>query len=110
MIVGPSGVGKSAALRTLMKGMEEEDGVKGELYIIDPKAVDKEALYGVLDGTTLEWTDGKLTKSSESQPFVQFVSHITISIQVSSQAYCVQSLLINVEKQIGVTGLYLTVM
>lgn len=59
MIVGPSGVGKSSALKTLMKGMEEEDGVKGELYIIDPKAVDKEALYGVLDGTTLEWTDGK---------------------------------------------------
>ncbi|KAL7504419.1 hypothetical protein ACHAXN_005113, partial [Cyclotella atomus] len=61
MIVGPSGVGKSAALKTLLKGMEGEDGVKGELYIIDPKAVDKEALYGVLDGTTLEWTDGIFT-------------------------------------------------
>lgn len=59
MIAGPSGVGKSAALKTLLKGMEGEDGVKGELYIIDPKAVDKEALYGVLDGTTLEWTDGR---------------------------------------------------
>ena len=42
-----------------LKGMEEEDCIKGELYIIDPKEVDKEALYGVLDGTTLEWTDGK---------------------------------------------------
>eukprot|EP00804_Cyclotella_cryptica_P026574 CCRYP_014010-RA/>CCRYP_014010-RA protein AED:0.03 eAED:0.03 QI:237/1/1/1/0.92/0.78/14/3696/3180 len=61
MIVGPSGVGKSSAMKTLIKGMEEEDGVKGELYIIDPKAVDKEALYGVLDGTTLEWTDGIFT-------------------------------------------------
>ncbi len=61
MIVGPSGVGKSSALRSLMKGLEEEDGVKGELYIIDPKAIDKEALYGVLDGTTLEWTDGIFT-------------------------------------------------
>jgi dynein heavy chain 1 len=59
MIAGPSGVGKSAALKTLLKGMEGEDGVKGKLYIIDPKAVDKEALYGVLDGTTLEWTDGR---------------------------------------------------
>lgn len=61
MIVGPSGVGKSSALKTLLRGMEEEDGVKGELYIIDPKAVDKEGLYGVLDGTTLEWTDGIFT-------------------------------------------------
>ena len=61
MIVGPSGVGKTSALRTLMKSLEEEDGVKGELYIIDPKAIDKEALYGVLDGTTLEWTDGIFT-------------------------------------------------
>ena len=58
MIVGPSGVGKSAALKTLIKGLEEEDGIKRELYMIDPKAVEKEALYGVLDGTTLEWTDG----------------------------------------------------
>lgn len=56
--MGPSGVGKSAALKTLIKGLEEEDGIKGELYMIDPKAVEKEALYGVLDGTTLEWTDG----------------------------------------------------
>ena len=61
MIVGPSGSGKSSALRTLMKGLEEEDGVKGEMYMIDPKAIDKESLYGVLDGTTLEWTDGVFT-------------------------------------------------
>ncbi len=61
MIVGPSGVGKSSALKTLIKSLEEQDGVKGELYIIDPKAIDKEALYGVLDGTTLEWTDGIFT-------------------------------------------------
>lgn len=61
MIVGPSGVGKTSALRTLKALYEAEDGAKNELYIIDPKAVDKEALYGVLDGTTLEWTDGIFT-------------------------------------------------
>jgi len=61
MIVGPSGVGKSSALKTLLKACEEEDGLKGEMYVIDPKAVDKEGLYGVLDGTTLEWTDGIFT-------------------------------------------------
>ena len=41
--------------------MEKIDGVKGELYVIDPKAIEKEKLYGDLDGTTLEWTDGIFT-------------------------------------------------
>lgn len=61
MIVGPSGVGKTSALRTLKAIYEAEDGSKSEIYTIDPKAVDKESLYGVLDGTTLEWTDGIFT-------------------------------------------------
>jgi dynein heavy chain 1 len=61
MVVGPVGVGKSAALNVLLKSMEQVDGKKGDLYTIDPKAIDKERLYGSLDGTTLEWTDGVFT-------------------------------------------------
>ena len=38
-----------------------KQGVKGEAYVIDPKAISKDHLYGVLDGTTLEWTDGVFT-------------------------------------------------
>ena len=34
---------------------------KGEMYVIDPKAMNKEELYGSLDGTTMEWTDGVFT-------------------------------------------------
>lgn len=30
-------------------------------YVIDPKALTKEELYGVLDSTTLEFTDGVFT-------------------------------------------------
>ena len=32
------------------------DNIKSEMYIIDPKAISKKALYGSLDPTTLEWT------------------------------------------------------
>lgn len=41
--------------------MENVDGTKGEIYVIDPKAMDKDSLYGTLDGTTMEWTDGVFT-------------------------------------------------
>lgn len=61
MLVGPSGSGKSSALSTLLKGLEKLDKVKGIMHIIDPKAIDKESLYGVLDGTTMDWTDGVFT-------------------------------------------------
>lgn len=37
------------------------DERKGEFYIIDPKAIIKDELYGKLDPTTLEWTDGVFT-------------------------------------------------
>jgi len=61
MLVGPSGVGKSSALHALMVALEKTEEVKGEMYIIDPKAMNKDSLYGVLDGTTMEWTDGVFT-------------------------------------------------
>jgi dynein heavy chain 1, cytosolic len=61
MIVGPVGSGKSAALNVLLQAMEKVDGMKGDMYIIDPKAINKDSLYGTLDGTTLEWTDGVFT-------------------------------------------------
>ena len=34
---------------------------KGEPYVIDPKSITKDELYGRLDNTTLEWTDGVFT-------------------------------------------------
>ena len=61
MLVGPVGTGKSTALKCLMLALERLDGIKGDIYIIDAKAMDKDALYGTLDGTTMEWQDGVFT-------------------------------------------------
>ena len=61
MMVGQSGTGKSAAWKILLEALQLMDGIKGESYIIDPKAVNKDNLYGKLDPTTLDWTDGVFT-------------------------------------------------
>lgn len=60
-MVGPSGSGKTAAWRVLLKALERLEGVEGVAHVIDPKAISKEALYGVLDANTREWTDGLFT-------------------------------------------------
>ena len=62
MMVGPTGCGKSAAWHILLDAMERIDGTKGESYIVDPKAIHKDDLYGKLDSTTAEWTDGVFTQ------------------------------------------------
>ncbi|KZT42722.1 dynein heavy chain [Sistotremastrum suecicum HHB10207 ss-3] len=61
MMVGPSGSGKTNAWRVLMAALERLDGVEGVAYVIDPKAIHKDALYGTLDHTTREWNDGLFT-------------------------------------------------
>ena len=61
MLVGPCGCGKSAAWRVLLESLFRCDKVKGDSYIVDPKAISKDELYGRLDNTTLEWTDGVFT-------------------------------------------------
>lgn len=61
MLVGPSGAGKSSAWRTLLKALEHVEGTEGVAYVIDPKAISKDELYGTLDPTTREWTDGLFT-------------------------------------------------
>ena len=61
MMVGPSGSGKTQAWKVLLAALERLDGIEGASYVIDPKAIDKEALYGTLDPTTREWSDGLFT-------------------------------------------------
>ncbi|KAJ2172983.1 dynein heavy chain, partial [Coemansia sp. RSA 551] len=61
MLVGAAGSGKTAAWRVLLAALERVEGVEGVSYVIDPKAVSKDELYGTLDATTREWRDGLFT-------------------------------------------------
>jgi len=61
MMVGPSGTGKTNAWQVLLAALERVDGIEGVVYVIDPKAMHKDVLYGTLDQTTREWNDGLFT-------------------------------------------------
>lgn len=61
MMVGDSGSGKSAIWKVLLRALQRIEGVEGVYHIIDSKVMSKEALYGSLDSTTREWTDGLCT-------------------------------------------------
>lgn len=61
MMVGDSGSGKSVVWKVLLRAMQQVEGVEGVCHVIDSKVMSKEALYGNLDSTTREWTDGLFT-------------------------------------------------
>lgn len=61
MMVGDSGSGKSGAWKVLLQALQQVEGVEGVCHIIDSKVMSKESLYGSLDSTTREWTDGLFT-------------------------------------------------
>ncbi|KAL6836714.1 dynein heavy chain, N-terminal region 1 domain-containing protein [Trichoderma sp. SZMC 28015] len=61
MMVGNSGTGKSAAWKLLLDALQKVENVEGVSHVIDSKVMSKEALYGNLDSTTREWTDGLFT-------------------------------------------------
>uniref|UniRef100_A0A8C5K168 Dynein, axonemal, heavy chain 10 n=1 Tax=Jaculus jaculus TaxID=51337 RepID=A0A8C5K168_JACJA len=60
MIVGPTGGGKSVVINALCQA-QTKLGVITKLYILNPKAVSVIELYGILDPSTRDWTDGVLS-------------------------------------------------
>ena len=61
MMVGPTGSGKTAAYKLLQDCLQRVMNTKIDVYAIDPKSISKDDLYGRLDATTGEWTDGVFT-------------------------------------------------
>lgn len=62
IIVGSSASGKSTAIKILFDALSVLDGNEGQIHKINPKSVVKRDLYGWIDPTTREWTDGIFTK------------------------------------------------
>ncbi|KAH6598857.1 hypothetical protein BASA50_003364 [Batrachochytrium salamandrivorans] len=61
MLVGPAGSGKSLVCKVLFEALDTIEGIDGQVYILEPKSAHKDKLYGFLDATTREWTDGVFT-------------------------------------------------
>ena len=61
IMVGPAASGKSSAWNTLRLAVERVEGVKVVPYVLDPKALSKQELFGVMDDVTMEFTDGVFT-------------------------------------------------
>lgn len=61
MLVGPSATGKTSARTLLLSILSKIDKVESESYVINPKSVTKDSLFGFLDPVTREWTDGIFT-------------------------------------------------
>ena len=60
MVVGPTGGGKTVALTALAKA-QTSLGLPTKIFLINPKAVPVNELYGLLDPATRDWTDGLLS-------------------------------------------------
>ncbi|XP_006865538.1 PREDICTED: dynein heavy chain 10, axonemal [Chrysochloris asiatica] len=60
MVVGPTRGGKSVVINALCQA-QTKLGLLTKLYVLNPKAVSVIELYGILDPSTRDWTDGVLS-------------------------------------------------
>ncbi|XP_044541337.1 dynein axonemal heavy chain 10 [Gracilinanus agilis] len=60
MVVGPTRGGKTVVINTLCQA-QTKLGLVTKLYILNPKAMSVIELYGILDPSTRDWTDGVLS-------------------------------------------------
>ncbi|KII67376.1 Cytoplasmic dynein 1 heavy chain 1 [Thelohanellus kitauei] len=61
IMVGESSTGKTSCWKVLLEALHRHEKVECQSYMIDPKAITKESLYGSLDPITRIWNDGVFT-------------------------------------------------
>lgn len=61
ILVGDSCSGKTSCWKVLLEALHRFENIPCHSYIIDPKAITKETLYGNLDPITRVWNDGVFT-------------------------------------------------
>ena len=62
MVVGRTLSGKSVVINTLAAAQKRAFDLPTKLFVLNPKAITVNELYGVLDPNTRDWTDGLLSK------------------------------------------------
>ncbi|ODV62102.1 dynein heavy chain [Ascoidea rubescens DSM 1968] len=61
ILVGKSGFGKTVLWECLLKALNKIDTIDNLYHVIDCKVMSKEDLFGSLDSSTRDWTDGLFT-------------------------------------------------
>jgi dynein heavy chain 1 len=61
MLVGGAGSGKTCTFNVYVEALDELESMKTRIYLIDPKTMTKEDLYGFMDSSSHEWRDGIFT-------------------------------------------------
>lgn len=61
MLIGLAGSGKSSTMQCVISAIDSVFNTESTQYVMDAKVMSKDELYGKLDPTTREWTDGVFT-------------------------------------------------
>lgn len=61
IVAGKAGIGKTTALRIVLKVINALENLENVTYTIDTKTLTKEQIYGSINRATLEWQDGIFT-------------------------------------------------
>lgn len=61
MLVGKAGTGKTTLFRNLIKTIQQVSDKENLVFTLDPKVIGKDAMYGTIDYSTREWSDGIFT-------------------------------------------------